>query len=327
MRYENELAVALAAVRQASAVCRSVQSKIAAAALEKKDRSPVTVADFASQAVVCRQLLESFPDDPVIGEEDSAQLKDSGNSQFMDRVQSELAAAGIAGSPDDICDWIDRGSAKNYSPRFWTIDPIDGTKGFLRSEQYAVALALIVDGKIDVALLGCPNLPVADGSDAIGVICYAVRGQGSFVFPLDDDSAEPKRVTVSSNTDVAAARFCESVESGHTSHNHSAMIGQKLGISADAVRLDSQAKYAVVGQGQAEIYMRLPTRPGYQEKIWDHAGGVLFVEEAGGRVTDIHGKPLEFNHGFELTANRGVIATNGPLHDALLKTLPEVGVE
>jgi 3'(2'), 5'-bisphosphate nucleotidase len=327
MRYENELAVALAAVRQASAVCRSVQSKIAAAALEKKDRSPVTVADFASQAVVCRQLLESFPDDPVIGEEDSAQLKDSGNSQFMDRVQSELAAAGIAGSPDDICDWIDRGSAKNYSPRFWTIDPIDGTKGFLRSEQYAVALALIVDGKIDVALLGCPNLPVADGSAAIGVICYAVRGQGSFVFPLDDDSAEPKRVTVSSNTDVAAARFCESVESGHTSHNHSAMIGQKLGISADAVRLDSQAKYAVVGQGQAEIYMRLPTRPGYQEKIWDHAGGVLFVEEAGGRVTDIHGKPLEFNHGFELTANRGVIATNGPLHDALLKTLPEVGVE
>jgi 3'(2'), 5'-bisphosphate nucleotidase len=327
MRYENELAVALAAVRQASAVCRSVQSKIAAAALEKKDRSPVTVADFASQAVVCRQLLESFPDDPVIGEEDSAQLKDSGNSQFMDRVQSELAAAGIAGSPDDICDWIDRGSAKNYSPRFWTIDPIDGTKGFLRSEQYAVALALIVDGKIDVALLGCPNLPVADGSDAIGVICYAVRGQGSFVFPLDDDSAEPKRVTVSSNTDVAAARFCESVESGHTSHNHSAMIGQKLGISADAVRLDSQAKYAVVGQGQAEIYMRLPTRPGYQEKIWDHAGGVLFVEEAGGRVTDIHGKPLEFNHGFELTANRGVIATNGPLHDALLKVLPEVGVQ
>ena len=327
MSYENELAVALAAVCQASAVCRSVQSKIDAAALEKKDRSPVTVADFASQAVVCRELQAAFPVDPVIGEEDAAQLKESGNSQFMDRVQSELAAVGIKSSRDEICGWIDRGSAKDYSPRFWTIDPIDGTKGFLRSEQYAVALALIVNGQIDVALLGCPNLPVEDWSDAVGVICYAIRGEGSYVLPMDDDSAEPQRVTVSSNADPATARFCESVESGHTSHNHSAMISKRLGIAADAVRLDSQAKYAVVGQGQAEIYMRLPTRPGYQEKIWDHAGGVLFVEEAGGRVTDIHGKPLEFNHGFELKANRGVIATNGPLHDALLKMLPEVGVE
>ena len=137
-------------------------------------------------------------------------------------------------------------------------------------------------------------------------------------------AAEPKRVTVSKNSDAAAARFCESVESGHTMHDHSSIIAEKLGIKADAVRLDSQAKYAVVGQGQAEIYMRLPTRPGYQEKIWDHAGGVLFVEEAGGRVTDIHGKPLEFHHGFELKENRGVIATNGPLHDDLLKVLPEV---
>lgn len=325
MSYENELAVALTAVRKASAVCRAVQSKIDASALEKKDRSPVTVADFASQAVVCRELQAAFPDDPVIGEEDSAELQ-GGGAAFLDRVQAELAAIGIEGSSNDVCGWIDRGSAKEHSPRFWTIDPIDGTKGFLRSEQYAVALALIVDGKIDVALLGCPNLPV-EGSNAIGVICYAVRGQGSFMLPLDDESAEPKRVTVSENSDAALARFCESVESGHTMHSHSSMIAEKLGIKADSVRMDSQAKYATVGQGQAEIYMRLPTRPGYQEKIWDHAGGVLFVEEAGGRVTDIHGKPLEFHHGFELKENRGVIASNGPLHDELLAAISDIGIE
>ena len=74
-----------------------------------------------------------------------------------------------------------------------------------------------------------------------------------------------------------AARFCESVESGHSSHGHSAQIAARLGISLDPVRLDSQAKYAVVGRGEADIYLRLPTRPGYVERIWDHAAGAIFV--------------------------------------------------
>ena len=75
--------------------------------------------------------------------------------------------------------------------------------------------------------------------------------------------------------------------------------------------MDSQAKYAVVARGEADIYLRLPTRADYREKIWDHAAGHLIVAEAGGVVTDIAGRPLEFHHGRELTANRGVIVTNG----------------
>ena len=77
----------------------------------------------------------------------------------------------------------------------------------------------------------------------------------------------------------------------------------------------------VVARGEADIYMRLPANATYREKIWDHAGGVLIVEEAGGKVTDVMGKPLEFTHGRQLEANRGVIATNGLLHDAVLKAL------
>ena len=90
--------------------------------------------------------------------------------------------------------------------------------------------------------------------------------------------------------------------------------------------MDSQAKYAVVARGEADIYLRLPTRADYREKIWDHAAGALIVAEAGGTVTDIHGRPLEFHHGRELAANRGVIVTNGRLHDRVLEAIRELGI-
>lgn len=62
----------------------------------------------------------------------------------------------------------------------WTIDPIDGTKGFLRGEQYAVCLALIVDSQVQVGVIGCPNLPydMSKPDGPKGCIFIAVRGQG-----------------------------------------------------------------------------------------------------------------------------------------------------
>ena len=103
-------------------------------------------------------------------------------------------------------------------------------------------------------------------------------------------------------------------------------VAARLGIAAPPLRMDSQAKYAVVARGEADIYLRLPTRADYREKIWDHAAGVLIVAEAGGTVTDIHGKPLEFHHGRELVANRGVVVTNGRLHDRVLEAIGDLGI-
>ena len=64
----------------------------------------------------------------------------------------------------------------------WALDPIDGTKGFLRGGQYAVCLALIKDGEPVLGVVGCPNLPVDyTSADAErGVIFVAVKGQGAF---------------------------------------------------------------------------------------------------------------------------------------------------
>src|ERR1700722_20364453 len=195
-RWEAELRIALDAVRAASRICRDVQSKIAADVFEKEDRSPVTVADFASQAAICRLIGNAFPHDPIIGEEESGALRRQENGPFLERVLEELRAIGVEATGEQACDWIDRGCEKKYAPRFWTLDPIDGTKGFLRQEQYAVSLALIIDGRIEIALLGCPNLsPDASGrlqtlshSDgrgpgegSSGAVFYAVRGGGAWV--------------------------------------------------------------------------------------------------------------------------------------------------
>ena len=323
--YQNELDVALQAVREAAKLCQRVQAQISPDVLEKKDRSPVTVADFGSQALVCRALHEAFPDDPVIGEEDAAELRTSENEALQAKVVQHVQAQQSQASTEDVLGWIDHGGASDYSRRFWTLDPIDGTKGFLRGEQYAVALALVVEGEVTVAALACPNLSVSsDGSGETGVVLAAVRGAEAMAFPLA--GGDPTDVTVSALDDPSQARFCESVESGHSSHSDAADVAERLGITAEPVRLDSQAKYAVVARGEASIYLRLPTRPGYVEKIWDHAAGVLVVEEAGGRVTDVDGKPLDFSHGYRLEENRGVIVTNGRLHEAVLDALKVVGV-
>lgn len=317
--FETELQTALKAVRQAAEVCRSVQNSIAADSLEKKDKSPVTVADFASQALICRQLQIDFPEDPVIGEEGADDLRGGEGSVFLHRVVEECAHVGVSGSDHDVCNWIDRGGLQTYRPRFWTLDPIDGTKGFLRKDQYAISLALIVDGQIQVGILGCPNMPVTETNpDTRGILAWAVKGAGAWMQPLDDPTSPPQQLGVTTTAASGDARFCESVESGHSSHDWSGMIASQLGITREPFRIDSQCKYLAVAKGDADIYLRLPTRKGYQEKIWDHAGGVLVIEEAGGKVTDIHGKSVEFTHGSTLAVNQGMVVTNGQFHDAVI---------
>ena len=357
-RYEHERDVAVRAVREAARLCRSVRTEISPDVLAKKDKSPVTVADFGSQALICRALAEAFPDDPIIAEEDAAELRQAGNAAILDQVLRHVRHVrdepGDALDADEVCRWIDRGGTSGYRDRFWTLDPIDGTKGFLRGEQYAVALALVVDGQVVVAALACPQLVAGGGwrvmgeedhsgmvagggwrvaGDAdrtridSGSIFFAVRGQGAFVVegePEIDAASVPVRV--SQREDPAAVKFCESVESGHSAHGDSAAIAGRLGLTAPPLRMDSQAKYAVVARGEADIYLRLPTRADYCEKIWDHAAGALIVTEAGGVVSDVDGRPLEFHHGRELTANRGVIVTNGRLHQRVLDVVRALGI-
>lgn len=316
--------VALDAVLSASRVCQAVQRRlVAGAALEKGDKSPVTVADFAAQAVVSHHLGEAFGHVPLVGEEDAAALRDPANEAMKRGV---LAAVGdvLPGlTEEQVLAAIDRGTYEGGPEGMhFTLDPIDGTKGFLRMDQYAVALALIDEGEVVMGVLGCPNLPVADGADEKGCLFSAHKGAGATMRTLDD-TAE-RAVTVSTEAELAAARFCESVEKAHTNQSHSGRVAELLGITQPPYRIDSQCKYAAVARGDASIYLRLPTKPGYVEKIWDHAAGWAVVTEAGGQVTDVYGKPLDFGRGRRLEDNKGVITTNGRFHDEVVAAVRKV---
>ncbi|MEN0068267.1 MAG: 3'(2'),5'-bisphosphate nucleotidase [Myxococcota bacterium] len=315
-----ELVAALDAVKKAARVCEAVQHRlVAGSTLEKGDKSPVTVADFGAQAIVSHLLSRSFPHIPLIGEEDAAALRDPAGADLKAKVVAAVREVLPDLSETEILDAIDRGTHEGGpSGTFFTLDPIDGTKGFLRQQQYAVALALVVDGQVTLGVLGCPNLPVddADPAKGRGVVAWAVRGEGARVSPLGATAVDPLFVT--EIADAAQARFCESVESGHSDQSTSAKIASRLGITAEPYRIDSQCKYLAVARGDASIYLRLPTRADYVEKIWDHAAGQCIVVEAGGRVTDVEGKDLDFGQGRRLERNRGVIVTNGKLHEPVL---------
>lgn len=320
----SETKFAIQAVRQACRLVKLIQAEMVTPALTKEDRSPVTVADFASQALVGKFLEEAFPTDTLVGEEDSSALRKPEERHTLEQVTHFVSHLAPQASPEQVCDWIDRGGAEP-ARRYWTLDPIDGTKGFLRGDQYAIALALIVDGRVQLGVLGCPNLvngyqPELNGPGSLGV---AVREAGAWIGLLEEGTELQAQLHVSGQNDPSQARLLRSFESGHTNLSQIDLFAKALGVQAEAVRMDSQAKYLVLATGRGEVYLRLlsPRQPDYKEKIWDQAAGSLLVEEAGGRVSDLHGKPLDFAAGRQLLNNRGLLATNAHLHPDALRAL------
>ncbi len=320
----NELAAAVVAVRSAADVCRGAQGRLLAGhTLTKGDESPVTIADFAAQAVVCAELTSTLGSIEMIGEEDSDDLRSPEAAGLLGAVTGLVRTQrDDEVSSDTVLDWISVGSSAGATDRYWTLDPIDGTKGFLRGDQYAIALGLIEGGEVILGVLGCPNLPNADGST--GAIFAATAVTAGACHAWYGSAVDPVPVRVAAPASMAEARFCESVESGHSNQDQSALIAARLGITAEPYRIDSQCKYAAVARGDASIYLRLPTRADYREKIWDHAAGKFVVEQAGGVVTDVTGAPLDFSHGSTLQANSGIVATDGRFHDQVIDAVRAV---
>jgi 3'(2'), 5'-bisphosphate nucleotidase len=331
---ENELAFAVETVRSAVRICREVQAEIAPGRWNKEDRTPVTVADLAVQAVVSAALADRFPNDPLMAEEGSSELREPAWAELLANVTTHVHLVRTdRPGPAQVLDWIERGqNAIDPLRRYWVLDPVDGTKGFLRKEQYAIALALVERGDVLLGVLACPNLPSAiDSAGAaqpagLGQLYAAVRGAGAERIDLGaaDAILSRRSVHVAGSGDPALAQWCERVESSDRNHDLTAQVVERVGILNQPTRLDSQAKYAVVARGDASLYLRHSLNRDYREKVWDHAAGVLVTQEAGGRVTDVTGKPLDFGQGRELSANQGIVATNGLLHDRVLAAVHDV---
>lgn len=321
-----EWPVAIHAMQRAARLTESVRGSFDGAALGKDDKSPVTIADFGAQVLVLKEMMEAFPGDLCVAEEDGEALSQPENAETLTKLTAAVREIDPGMTSNDILSTLNLGKSEGGSQgRIWTLDPIDGTKGFLRNDQYAIALGLMVDGNLTFGVLACPNLPLdfRIPDSPRGALFWAIRGSGAWTSPIEHpDQATPIRVKETS--DPSHASFCESVDSGHSSHGTSARIAEILGVTAPAVRIDSQCKYAAVARGDAAIYLRLPTRADYEEKIWDHAAGALIVEEAGGRVTDIQGQSLDFSQGRTLKNNSGIVASNGTFHDRIIAAIGKV---
>lgn len=347
--YDKELHIAALAVQRAALLTKRVFHEKAKGTTSKDDKSPVTIGDYGAQALIIRAIKHNFPSDEVVGEEDSDTLRnDEGlrrqvwgmvkETRLNDQsVEEELG--GPLRDESDMLSAIDAGSSSGGAKgRIWALDPIDGTKGFLRGGQYAVCLALMVDGDVKVGVLGCPNLPVDDkapldsgiGTDASddegkGVLFSAVLGQGATSRPMGAGKLEMARsIAMRPIEDLTEGTFCESVEAGHSSHGDQADIAALLKITKPSVRMDSQAKYASIARGAGDVYLRLPTSKAYQEKIWDHAAGDLIVREAGGMVTDVRGDRLDFSVGRTLAKNSGVVAAPKNVYPKVIEAVKEV---
>lgn len=329
---ESQLDLALDAVHQAAAVCRHVQARLADyRAITKDDRSPVTVADFASQAIVAAILRESLGEVRLVAEESSAFLRDPAHSAHLAATRDALRDSAVwnDASERDLLDAIDLGSAEpeyDSSRGFWTLDPIDGTKGFLRNEQYAVCLALIIKGEVRLGVLACPNLPPGESGQTSrlarqGSTYWAIQGAGAMLLYETDHAQVELDIAHPGLAPDQPARIAESVEASHTRQDMSAALVAKAwpaGV-AEPIRIDSQCKYALVARADADVYLRLPAKPGYIEKIWDHAAGSLILTEAGCTVTDLRGNPLDFSRGRGLNANTGVLGAPPDLHAQIVR--------
>lgn len=207
----------------------------------KADNSPLTLADLASHNAIVDGLNKLEPHYPILSEEDAS-------ISYAERSK-----------------WT----------RFWLVDPLDGTKEFIkRNGEFTVNIALIEDG---VPVLGVVYAPVLD-------VCYcAARGSGAFV-QRGEDAAQAIRAiahTAGSPIKVVASR-------SHSDARTEALL-QKLG-NHECISMGSSLKLCLVAEAAAHFYPRLgPTME------WDTAAAHAVVNEAGGMVCDLAEHPLRYN--------------------------------
>lgn len=249
MAYTQELALALKTAEEAGAIQLDFERNLPAIEL-KSDRSPVTEVDRKCESLIQGRLMAAFPDDGFCGEESGA----------------------VAGT----------------SGRQWIVDPLDGTRPYLRGiPTYSVLVALEDAGEPVVGVIHHP---------AMNITCWAARGKGAFL------NGKPIHVSAACSFDRiigSAIGFVEKADS---------LEGKQL---FNLVRAWDYAygfmdayTYVCVANGKIDIAVNLLDKP------WDCASAACIVREAGGRFSDIKG--------IATVHSGSIILSNGLLHDQTL---------
>jgi 3'(2'), 5'-bisphosphate nucleotidase len=317
----------LAAVERAAYLARWIRQETVVP-VSKPDRTPLTIADLAVQAAISSALERDFPEHALLAEEDGTILHtDAGQAMaapLLHYLEPWIPGLTLA----SLTRLLNRGT-RTPAERTWALDPIDGTKGFLRDGgHYVVALALLTANRPVLGVLACPTLE-ADGADGVeqaaahhvprGCLLVAGRAAGAWIRPLDGGEFAPLRVSAVAT--MRPARVLVSMAGAHIDADRTGAFMRIADIDQPPRGVDSQAKHALIAGGNAELFFRIPADPLYREQVWDQAAGALIVEEAGGRVTDLAGKALDFGAGTRLLHNEGVLVSNGVLHAPALLAL------
>ncbi|KAI1851535.1 hypothetical protein JX265_012383 [Neoarthrinium moseri] len=347
--YAKELQTAINVVQQAARLSQSVISSADKGVVEKDDLSPVTVADFAIQALLAATIHHAFPNDKFVGEESAAELRET--PVLLDRVWALLQSlkeaesnslCKLPASPEQMCeviDWCGNGVPGGPdSGRIWVFDPIDGTQTFVRGQAYAINVALMDGGKQLLSIVGCPTIPVnaeAPITDKTvdptgrGLIIFAARGYGTYVRTLVGSAAEVQSTKVEPHAETATLGSLRSVTCFQTSNSgldevHKTVVERLGAVYPGCDLLGWVPRWVTMALGASNMTVWAYKRRDRVAKIWDHAGAMLLFEEVGGKVTDVHGKAIDLTIGRKMTANYGFIAAPKNVHDVVLKTVHDV---
>ena len=266
-----ELAIAEGAARAAGEIILGHYQADHVAVETKADDSPVTQADRDANAAILELLGRAFPADAVISEE----------------------------APDT--------TARLSARRVWIVDPLDGTRDFVRgTHEFAVHVGLAIDG---VAVVGVVFLPVP------GVLYVASAGHGAWRVvgdPRTRAGDTRTRLHVTTTSELSALRL------GISRHHLSDRLAAFLDAAHVAARvpMGASTKHMATAAGALDAVVNLSSG----EFEWDTCAPEVIVREAGGRYTDARGVPFRYNQP-DLGHHHGSIASNGACHAALVTAL------
>lgn len=231
----------------------------------KPGDEPVTVVDRKASEMIVRGLSDAFPDDVVISEENADDLR---------RLDAE---------------------------RVWYIDPIDGTKDYIRGlEGFSVMIGLTVNHRPQVGVVYQPM------NDRM----FWAGGNGAF---FQAPGQEPRALAVSAVSDPAEIRFVAS--KSHRSRTLD-QVKSALGIDNEFNIGSVGLKLCIIALGERDLYVN----PSPRCKSWDTCAPEAILHAAGGKMTDLHGDPLRYDERDTWRRN-GLVASNGAVHDAVIERM------